>query len=177
MAIVEFLEYWHKKGKAEDDSVFRFFCYYVAFNHLFESCNQNKHSCSSHINHGVDCSNCHEKTKICALIDKYYNKFNSKFNPFDGDILHTESELIVNTVWRNAMDGEEFDAGNKEVVYGEISRWNFKNLFRNIHQVRCNLFHGAKDLQTINQRNRELVRESADVLEHFLECMIEILKH
>lgn len=175
MALVEFIEHWYKKGKSEDNDVFRFFCYYVAFNHLFEeSYSENKCGECKRASH-ENCKTCYEKKKICNLISHYFPEINSRFNPFDGDILNRESELIVKTVWKNTIDGDESDAGNREVKYSERTSRNYKNLFCNIHQVRCNLFHGAKEMQFI--RDKELVRESADVLEHFLECMIEILKH
>lgn len=149
----EFITYWLERGQNVDSNddlkdVFKFFCFFIAFNRLYEQHN------GSQIN------------RINTLIEKEFYNIKDDFNPFDNKILSKESELIKTQV-SDVRNGKRY---YDSIEYGTISLDNYKNLIDNIYQIRCNLFHGSKEM---TKRDKDLVRESADVLESLIKCMIK----
>ena len=139
---------WLNKGQDVESNkdLYRFFCFFIAFNRLYEK----------HKGPQID--------RINTLIEKEFYNIKDDFNPFDNKILSKESELIKTQV-SDVRNGKcDYDS----IEYGTISLDNYKNLFGNIYQVRCNLFHGSKEM---TKRDKDLVRESADVLESFIICV------
>ena len=51
-----------------------------------------------------------------------------------------------------------------------LKEHNVEALLMTLYQVRCNLFHGSKSLRV--ERDRELVRASANILEKYMEALV-----
>lgn len=58
-----------------------------------------------------------------------------------------------------------------KINFGDCSISNIQKLFLNIYQVRCNLYHGSKEMR--HYRDKAIVRESADVLKYFIEYIVK----
>lgn len=164
MVLKDFIRYWmdmaesiHNSTDEKINTLTRFVCYYIAFNHAFDEHNK-KHKR-------------YERTKIIILIIdtmKCFKNMKITFNPFL--VLREDSELF------KSVKSELYNYKNNEdnnVVYNSLSYKNIKKLFNNIYQVRCNLFHGAKDM--ITYRNEELVEDSVKVLKYFLEAYLNLI--
>lgn len=177
MILKEFIGYWMNMAESvkdqkdeRRDELMSFFCYYIAFNHIFDG-NCHKWKCNYCSDDIDNCSTCFEKRKIKYLIKITLPKFRDRginFNPFY--VLNEYSELLMNvkTDKHNQSIKVNFD-----VVYNDKSINNISELFCNIHQVRCNLFHGAKDMSTY--RDQDLVKESSDILKLFLKAYLQLL--
>ena len=152
------------------DELMSFFCYYIAFNHIFDG-NCQRRKCKSCSDDVENCFTCYEKRKIKHLITNTLPIFKEKgmhFNPFCA--LNEYSELLTNV---KADKYNQSIKVNLDVFYNDKSYKNICELFCNIHQVRCNLFHGAKDMSTY--RDQDLVKESSDLLKIFLKAYLQLL--
>ncbi len=167
--ITDFILYWKEQADHQNDVAFQFFGYFVVFNYLYNyNCYHNKSRCNN-IRDGAICEVCSERKQFCFLLTRgEINKLKRNgFNPFT--ILNAESEMVKKPVDdRNTIDYENI---NREEDYAR----QVKNVFHNIYGIRCNLFHGRKELQC-NQRNLQLVTEATQVLKHFIEIYIETHK-
>ena len=74
------------------------------------------------------------------------------------------------------LDAEIFSQVKNMRYFKNSNRQNFgpykniNDLFLNIYQVRCNLFHGSKAMES--SRDKNLVKESNIVLKHLLDCFL-----
>ena len=164
MILRDFITYWMDMAKSNHDvhdlsdvkrnNLIKFFCYYIAFNHIYDTVSE----------HGS------ERAKIKKVVRNNLKNFRNNgidYNPFID--LSEESELLT-TVRSNKVKENCFTS--KNIIYNKISSSNILNLFSNIYQVRCNLFHGAKDMSTY--RDEGLVKDSTKVLQHFLEEYLKL---
>ena len=160
VGIPSFIQRWKEFGEKEKESVFRFFCYYTAFNFLY---NRGKTRC-------VNCDLCDNIVCLCKELQLHDDKCQvcnairniigeeQDFNPFE--VLTPQSEIITQPVFRQ-----------RKVMYGDCSLVNIQALFLNIYQIRCNLYHGSKEMRGL--RDKALVKEAADVLELFLNYVVD----
>ncbi len=154
LKVPQFINRWKKFGDKEKESVFRFFCYYTVFNFLYNNgqetylnCPENKFLQELKLEKDK-CQIC--DTVFCIIGD------DKDFNPFNR-ILKRDSEL-VNTPVDNTWD--------LKIIFNDCSITNIQKLFLNIYRIRCNLYHGSKEMR--GYRDRAIVKEAADVLEYFL---------
>ena len=136
---------WYQYGlERKDDFFMRFMMHWIAFNWLYSS------------EDGPS-----EREKIRSYYEKNLNRFD-KYDPFssaDIDIFERSPVLDGKTAMPNDRD------------YDGVKRENAKSLLMSIYQVRCNLFHGSKSLRI--DRDRELVRASANILEGYLKVLLK----
>ena len=63
------------------------------------------------------------------------------------------------------------DPKNAEKDYEGLKKKDYRCLLMTLYRVRCNLFHGSKSL--LNERDQQLVRASAVILEGFLKVLLQ----
>ena len=107
---------WLNRGKNETEIVYRFICFYIAFNSLYDQEKQRW-----------------EYERVSSFIKKYMER-----NPF-----YNPSSLMHSKEWskdiKNVRDGNV-----KSYIRNESTQKN--KLFMSIYQIRCNLFHGSKSM-------------------------------
>ncbi|MBP5575753.1 MAG: hypothetical protein J6X67_03200 [Treponema sp.] len=157
----QFLIEWISRGEIsssneEYSQITTFFCYFVAFNYLFNTFSYN-------VYRDKDCG---EKGQIKRFIEfcsgdgkRFITKLEA-FNPFP--LLSPDAEIftyVKNMRYCKNSNKQDFNP-SKNVI----------DLFLNIYQVRCNLFHGSKAMET--SRDKNLVKESNIVLKNLLDCFV-----
>lgn len=165
-----FIKHWKETGDKETDDVHRFVCYFIIFNYLYEAhCYQNHINCGRCKRNGYKCESCSERIRIRKMLKDCRTILGENF--INALNLSGDSELIIKEV-QEVRNGELIDNKYDNTIdienigdFQEIDK-----LFMNIYQVRCNLFHGKKSMMM--ERDKGLVRESADVLQHFLNAYI-----
>lgn len=167
---INFIRYWKTAGDKETDDVHRFVCYFIIFNYLYEAhCYQRHYNCGRYKRNGNQCESCPERIRIRKMLKDCRSILGENF--IDALNLSDDSELIKNV--QEVRNGEVMDNSYDNTVdienTGDI--YEIYKLFMNIYQVRCNLFHGQKAM--IIERDKGLVKESADVLQQFLNMYIE----
>ena len=185
---------------------FRFFCCYLAFNHLYDSVNyknpirepflpetRKREKMTSRSEYDKRNWRPSERERILVLIDKAVKKIkrtcggsdeweefkegvglillkpvvDSRIESIDEDRTHKDS--VAGVEYNDAEDdliGDVAKTLSSCRDDGQSLRLKLQIVFLRIYQVRCNLFHGDKDPN--KQRDVDLVRASADVLEKFL---------
>ncbi len=107
----------------------------------------------------------YERDKILSFYEKNQQKFN-RFDPFvtlDIDVFKKSPITNGLSNYKMHKDFEGVKAGKAEA------------LLMSIYQVRCNLFHGSKSLRI--DRDRDLVRASANILEGYLKELLKEDNH
>jgi len=94
-------------------------------------------------------------------IQQYYEHHSVKFNKFDAF-----SSPAITVFLEGPVYGDEYSESN----YRGVKRCDTKKLLMTLYAVRCNLFHGSKSLMI--ERDQELVRASACVLEGYLKVLL-----
>ena len=114
----EFVKEWIDRGDKEENYIFKFFCYFVAFNWLYnQETDENK-----------------EYERVKAYVEKKISKWDD-YHPF----------LSLNQEWKwPVRDDKKGDV--KSYIKNEED--DTVKLFLQIYQVRCNLFHGSKSMRT-----------------------------
>lgn len=137
---------WYQRGlKYQDDDFTRFMMYWIAFNWLYESVLDKEF----------------ERDKIVKFYRTHRAKFDH-FDPFNHPDIGIFKEFPVSSDRPN-IDTEKYFHGVKS---GRV-----EDLLLSIYQVRCNLFHGSKQLRV--ERDQKLVKASANILEEYLEHLVE----
>lgn len=112
-----FVQEWLKRGNQESNYIFRFFCYYIAFNWLYNSRNERW-----------------EYERIKGYVKSKISGWNG-YNP---------NTLLKNAhEWRHSVKSER-SGKTKRYIINETDP--VIKLFLSIYQVRCNLFHGSKSM-------------------------------
>ena len=146
MTIKDFISSWLEKGNHDENEYNKFFSYYVALNYLY--------------NHNFE-EESNEKVRLTLFIAETLGQFGFKIDMQNYPVL---IEKQINNTLKN-----------KPCKYYKLERVKQNNLidiFLMIYQIRCNLFHGGKEL--LADRDLNLVAESNQILKLFLE---EYLKH
>ncbi len=174
---------WFDKGKKED-VVFKFICYWIAFNHLY--------------NYGVILFDPpYEKNRIRKYCTKNMDTLLSDIDFEKLDL----SEFYKSPVLPGSATIEEDESGDPEInlikritkalseghrrtekeagdiaydfcaLRGEDKREKIIALFMEMYRVRCNLFHGDK--RPSSNRDLLLVEQSGEVLQMCLPGLIE----
>ena len=135
---------WYQYGlEHKDDFFMRFMMHWIAFNWLYSS--EDGQS---------------EREKIKSYYEKNYKRF--KYDPFGSVDIKIFMESPI-------YDGKTARANVHD--YEGVKSGNAKSLLMSLYQVRCNLFHGSKSLRI--ERDRDLVRASANILEKYLEALLK----
>lgn len=171
----KFLEQWMAWGAAVDGDMYKFFCYFTAFNFLYSHCcEEDCGDCNLVENRYEQCKKLRgidktppkaggEQCMICQTINSVLTGGNN-FDPFKG-ILTEDSEIIKQPVHSMNRNKPQI-----QVIYNDCKLLNVQKLFLNIYYVRCNLYHGSKAMYS--DRDKALVKESAKVLKYFLDYVI-----
>lgn len=138
----EFVQVANEGEKAKE--VFSFFCYFVAFNMLYRF-NTDEHE--------------HENLSIKNFLATTYQRGDFEFHPGD----NPEFPLLNGKVVKGDLDGTQ--DGISEKPYIEHEDNHDICVFLRIYQIRCNLFHGAKQLE--DWRDMLLIREANEVFRRF----------
>lgn len=140
---VNFVMHWLEKGNMESEDIYKFLCYYISFNRLY-----GKFYTGS------------ERIAINKLISECVEN-NNKF------------ELIKIKPYGEFYRKKVIDVRNRKCNYTveKIRNNDLTTIFIAIYQVRCNLFHGSKEIDV--ERDKELIKESNKILKEFLEIYLE----
>ena len=134
---------WYQYGlEKEDDFFIRFMMHWVAFNWLY---------------------NGEYDDLECDRIRSFYYHNKTKFERFDAF-----SNPAIEIFKEGPVYGR--DSGSSEKNYEGVMKKQILPLIRTLYTVRCNLFHGSKRL--VIQRDQELVRASAVILEGYLKELL-----
>ena len=159
----KFLKEWVSRGERtstdeEYSYLTTFFCYFVAFNYLFNTFSYTVYNDK----------NCGEEKQIKRFIEfcsSNENKIEYGLEGFDPlPLLNPDAELFT-VVHDGRLCKSVHKRNNTEDEEKPIVR-----LFRNIYRVRCNLFHGSKSMFRLRDSN--LVKESNIVLKNLLDCFM-----
>lgn len=182
-----FVKEWVKRGDierekiSENEWIFAFFCYFIAFNYLYsrENNGSNRNQIKSFLTT--------EKNVLCdfsqnLIINKklisseYYKTIVRDDRLINGNaITKYNNEFIkllvpectpndFNKLVENKTIPELFDSG----IFQKKDVNLF--LFLSIYQVRCNLFHGNKCIN--DSRNKNLIKDGAKILGAFLDAWL-----
>lgn len=136
---------WYQYGlEKKDDFFMRFMMHWVAFNWLYNS------------EHEIT-----ERNKI----RQYYFHNRSRFESYDAFSSPAIDVFMAGPVY------SDVDIKNVEKDYEGLKKKDYRCLLMTLYRVRCNLFHGSKSL--LNERDQQLVRASADILEGFLKALLK----
>lgn len=147
MKIKEFIEGWIIKADKEEDEYYKFFTYYLALNYLY---NHEFEEVSS------------EKERLVLFISK--TVCNKEFNDFKITI-DKKSELI-----KQQIKDMRSNRNSKIYKLDDVKNGNIVSIFLMIYQIRCNLFHGEKELHS--DRDKNLVKEANVILKQFLKKVL-----
>lgn len=160
-----FVPDWYERGRKEKDPLYRFFCYYIAFAFLYDEFEINLQK-NPKLESKIYFT---EFEKISLFIentlDKYGNNSKSPIKPFKN---YNPRSLITEEEWEDGVYCGK--TGKKQKYENRIADKKYDpilELFFYIYKVRCNLFHASKNLH--NTRDKILIKDSAKVLEDFLE--------
>lgn len=92
-----FINRWKQFGEKEKESVFRFFCYYTAFNFLYKYGNSDYEKCADNA-FLQEKKYRGDRCQVCDTVF-YIVGEDKSFNPFS-DVLKPESELITTPIDR-----------------------------------------------------------------------------
>ncbi|GHU37694.1 hypothetical protein FACS1894105_10270 [Clostridia bacterium] len=139
----DFVRGWFDRGKNEErGSIFQFFCYFIAFNYLYDRYTKP------------------DREKVKTLVK---NEIISLFPVNKASAILKDDAAFYD-------EPERLNRGER-AVNKLTSDALLEEVFLNIYQVRCNLFHGSKAMDT--QRDHRLVYTSAVTLEIFLEKWLD----
>ena len=167
----DFLGEWMKV--AEDRNLFfRFFCYFLSFNHLYS-----KDNCL----HADENNDPHDMPKITRFLVRAFrqarDRGSQKYrfpNDFDFGKCTLQKHVRVlaepELLWKDTEPYIETALANEGVVRGS-EEWNLIKIFLRIYKIRCNLFHGDKSPADANDVAR--VSDSCVILESFLRWYVE----
>ena len=149
MEIKNFVNDWVNNGNQSNDTYNKFFAYFVALNFLY---NHEFENISS------------ERERLALFVAKMIS--DNKFRDFK-ITLDNNSELTK----RQILD---MRAGKPSKLYKleDIKNGNIVSIFLMIYQIRCNLFHGGKELYC--DRDKNLVNDANCILKQFLEKYLEL---
>lgn len=138
-------EEWYQYGlKTGDDFFMRFMMHWIGFNWLYNQ---------------IPCRD--ERQKIKKFYEQNRKTFD-KVDPFN----MPEIDVFLNGAVFDMTKGEP-----RTVDYQNLKKYSAEALLLTLYQVRCNLFHGSKSLRV--ERDKELVRASADILEKYMKVLVE----
>ena len=136
---------WYQYGlEKKDDFFMRFMMHWVAFNWLYNSE--------------------YEATER-GKIRQYFFHNRSRFEAYDAFSSPAIDVFLTGPVYGNV------DPKNAEKDYQGLKKKDYRCLLMTLYRVRCNLFHGSKSL--LNERDQQLVRASAVILEGFLKVLLK----
>jgi len=136
----QFVIDWKTKGDNEKDTINKFFCYYIAFNWLYNK----------------EYENCEYKRVIAFIKD--YLSHNALYNPL---------AFCKSDEWKRNVRDPRNGKVKKYII--EENDKTIK-LFLLIYQIRCNLFHGSKWMisKRDNDLVRESVDVLQDLLQRII---------
>lgn len=167
----DFLGEWMRI--AEDRNLFfRFFCYYLSFNHLYS-----KYNCL----YADENDDPHDMPKIARFLVRAFKqardrgsqkyRFPENFD-FGKCTLQKHVRVLAEPELR-WVDTEPYieTALANEGVARNSDEWEVIKIFLRIYKIRCNLFHGDKSPADVNDVER--VSDSCVILESFLRWYVE----
>ena len=167
-----FVEEWMSYAEEEGRNLFfQFFCYFLAFNHLYESkdlWNRNERVRLRSKEHISDLD------KIIAFL--MYAIVDSEGPRLNVVVEDSDYETLCSVKWHNpwndywAKDNPRESRYVEDRINGTDSpKWKTVQALTKVYRVRCNLFHGEKHIT--DDRDRKLVECSNNLLSAFLrEC-------
>ena len=160
----DFIKHWTELGdEREGYYLDQFFYYFVAFNCLYENV------FVSSFPNPADRKDKHERDKIYAFRKSliYEHCKQNGFNPCED--LSKIPQLARGV---EEAEGSPFNSRNK-ILDNENVELKEGKLFKNIYQVRCNLFHGQKYIKIQESRDFDLIKECVGVLKSLLDAYLK----
>ena len=169
----DFVSEWMKHADiVTDDPFFRFVCYYIAFNHLYNSRELWDEERKNTIRERERKTNrrAYERDCICAFLRKWARKLSFSVS--------NEEFSLLGGVRRDAPDLEN-DADEKKRVMRCLGAYGYglddeekkvTFVLIKIYHARCNLFHGEKHVTSA--RDKRIAECSAEVLKRLLEEVV-----
>lgn len=163
--VEEWTAYANEKGR---DLFFKFFCYFLAFNHLYD--------CDylwDDEDYNLFCSekSVKEIEKVVAFLKHVLISENGP--KLDVVVSDNDYNVLCSVQWRNPKTGDwELDDPDQCRAFAHPVTPREKTLLAmtKVYRVRCNLFHGEKRMTMYH--DRELVESSNNLLGVFLrECI------
>jgi len=167
----DFLDEWMKVAEGRH-LFFRFFCYFLSFNHLYS-----KDNCL----HADENEDSHDMPVITRFLVRTLKRACDKGCPtyhypegfeLDKSSLSKHVRVLAEPELR-WVDTECYieTAMANESVARDSDEWNLIKVFLRIYKIRCNLFHGDKTPTDVNDVAR--VSDSCVVLESFLRWYLD----
>lgn len=165
----EWTQYAEESGR---DLFFKFFCYFLAFNHLYESRDLWNHDKYAVLRNQERIS---DLDKVVAFLTHVF--IDDQGPKLSVAVSEEEYDLLITVEWHNYKTGrwcldrphECYDLRHK-VEQSKDVRYKTMLALTKVYRVRCNLFHGDKHVTC--DRDRQLVEISSELLCRFLaSCM------
>lgn len=166
----DFVNEWmnHASG---GDLFFKFFCYYLAFNHLYDTKELLRPEERRKIDNGAKLTDLERIVSFLrhVLIDEDGPRLSVSVQP--------EEKQILDTVhWKNRRDKwvednpPELDWLRELARTAPNSKWPTVLALTKVYRVRCNLFHGEKHITNLDDKKK--VSVSTGLLERFLQACV-----
>lgn len=168
----EFVKEWYERAEEVDETKFltKFFCYYIAFNHIFYTYAFEKGLLKTE--RGGTRKG--ERDMIKGLLEDLTGESgHESFKGYDPYSLIKHSELLKHVESERVKkkkrpNNHTKDKRTKGSIYQQrLNEKDIPQLFNEIYNIRCNLFHGSKSMK--NSRNEGLVKDSNTALRDFLQ--------
>lgn len=141
---MEFVKDWlNRANKERDNDIYRFFCYFIAFNFSYNE-------------------NCIEQSEYMR-VRQYIHAVCEKFADFDPyGQLPNDAEILKSVKCAKNI--------KYSVSQTALDQKCAPTLYENIYHVRCNLFHGSKNMRS--DRDKKLICESCVLLKYLLSSFL-----
>lgn len=141
---MEFVKDWlNRANKERDNDIYRFFCYFIAFNFSYNE-------------------NCIEQSEYMR-VRQYIHAVCGKFADFDPyGQLPKDAEILKSVKCAKNI--------KYSVSQTALDQKCVSTLYENIYHVRCNLFHGSKNMRS--DRDKKLISESCVLLKYLLSSFL-----
>lgn len=141
---MEFVKDWlNRANKERDNDIYRFFCYFIAFNFSYNE-------------------NCIEQSEYLR-VRQYIHAVCKKFTDFDPyGQLPKDAEILKSVKCAKNI--------KYSVSQTALDQKCAPTLYENIYHVRCNLFHGSKNMRS--DRDKKLISESCVLLKYLLSSFL-----
>lgn len=159
----DFISKWKEFGdRYQEDPINQFFYYFVAFNCLYENV------FSINYPYGNDDKLDRDKIKDFLEHELYRSYKRKGFSPCaDLNKIPELKQGVARGTSQKVAHREHSKIDEQKSIADQE-----RQLFLNIYQVRCNLFHGQKELRNDYDRNFRLIEESVWVLENLLNICL-----
>lgn len=165
--VKEWMSYADEEGR---NLFFKFFCYFLAFNHLYDSVDLWDREERKRLS-GQD--RISDLDKVLAFLK--YALISENGKRLDVTVSDKDCAVLSSVKWHNPRnnrwqrdDPRECREIEEQVIKSNDAKWKTLLALAKVYRVRCNLFHGEKHVT--DDRDRKLVECSNNLLCAFLQA-------